>query len=522
MAEEKKYQYGYNPEELEKKIYAPEKREMPWGFFARVVTGQNYDLQQIFVRQGENYSQQNHLNKEVLFYLEAGAAAFTVFDGTGNQHQLKMTAGETLLIPQDFSFQIFAVSDSYFYLFADNSSKLFDVLAAKSFFKKGQTFDRREKWWAENMIETIINKEYTGKKIFFQQGNSSSLHFHCQKTETYFIHSGRLLLRLRAGQGEDRFFILNPGQAITITPGMMHQAGGLKDTVIIEASTHDEDSDSYIVEGEREAMPKLDSLIQRSDSFSTEDLRETNERIKKVPFNNTLSKPYNVLKKKNKSMKLFLDTANLEEIERGLKMGIFSGITTNPSLIAKEPKSNFLDHIKKIVALCRQYGQELPISIEVFETEPQKIVAQAKEFIAVIGYEKLNIKIPIGWTELAAISELSKMGIKINCTCGFNEAQAILAANAGAKYFSLFYGRLKDIGVEPAEVIKRTKELLVGTETEIIMGSIRHMKDLVDSFVAGAHIVTAPLSIFEKMAVHPKTKESVDQFLNEFKQWINQ
>jgi transaldolase len=142
--------------------------------------------------------------------------------------------------------------------------------------------------------------------------------------------------------------------------------------------------------------------------------------------------------------------------------------------------------------------------------------------MTVVDYDQLNIKVPIGWTELAAISELSRAGIKINCTCGFDEAQAILAANAGAKYFSFFYGRMKDINVEPAEVIKRTRGLLEGTDTEIIMGSIRHMKDLVDSFVAGAHIVTAPLSIFEKMAAHPKTKESVDQFLSEFKQWINQ
>ena len=91
----------------------------------------------------------------------------------------------------------------------------------------------------------------------FKKGNKSSLHFHCKKTETYFIHSGKLLLRLRAGQGNDKFFVLKPGQAVDITPGLMHQAGGVEDTAIIEISTRDYDTDSFIVESEFMEMPKL-------------------------------------------------------------------------------------------------------------------------------------------------------------------------------------------------------------------------------------------------------------------------
>ena len=219
-------------------------------------------------------------------------------------------------------------------------------------------------------------------------------------------------------------------------------------------------------------------------------------------------------------MKLFLDTANLEEIEQGLRLGVLSGITTNPALIAKEPKSDFLAHIKKIIELCKKYEQEIPLSIEVFKTEPEEMIKQAKEFISELDYKNLNIKIPIGWQELGVIKELSKNNIKVNCTCGFDEAQAILAANAGAKYFSFFCGRMKDIGVDPFSVIKNTRQLLEGTDTEIIIGSIRHMKDVVDSFLAGAHIVTAPLDILQKMAIHPKTTESVNQFLSDFKNWI--
>ena len=219
-------------------------------------------------------------------------------------------------------------------------------------------------------------------------------------------------------------------------------------------------------------------------------------------------------------MKLFLDTANLEEIEKGLKQGILSGITTNPSLIAKEPKADFLAHIKKIVELCKKYKQEIPLSIEVFQTEPEKMIQQAKDFVAAVDYKNINIKIPIGWQELGVIKELSSLGIKINCTCGFDEAQAVLANSAGARYFSFFCGRMKDAGINPFEVIKRTRQLLEGTDTEIIIGSIRHMEDVVNSFLAGAHIVTAPMNILEKMAVHPKTTESIDGFLKDFSQWI--
>ena len=221
-------------------------------------------------------------------------------------------------------------------------------------------------------------------------------------------------------------------------------------------------------------------------------------------------------------MKLFLDTANLEEIEKGLKQGILSGITTNPSLIAKEPKADYLAHIKQITDLCRKYNQEIPLSIEVFQVEPEKMIEQAKDFVSQLNYSNLVIKIPIGWPELRVIKELSKNNIKVNCTCGFDEAQAILAANAGARYFSFFCGRMKDAGINPFEVIKRARQLFEGTDTEIIIGSIRHMEDVVNSFLAGAHIVTAPLNVLEKMAVHPKTTESIEGFLNDFRHWIGQ
>lgn len=218
-------------------------------------------------------------------------------------------------------------------------------------------------------------------------------------------------------------------------------------------------------------------------------------------------------------MKLFLDTANLNEIEKTLKLGIISGITTNPGLVAKEPKTDYVAHMKKIVELCQKYGQEVPLSMMVVEKDPEKMLAQAKEFAAALSYSNLNIKIPVGLDTLWVVRELEKNNIKVNYTCGMNEAQTILGGLAGATYFSIFHGHIKDLGSDPNEVIKNSKQLLLGTKTEIIAGGVRHMKDAVDAFLAGAHIVTVPYEILEKMAIHPKTLENINRFIDKFNQW---
>ena len=222
-------------------------------------------------------------------------------------------------------------------------------------------------------------------------------------------------------------------------------------------------------------------------------------------------------------MNIFIDTANLNDIEEGLSRGFISGITTNPSLMSKEPKTDFVKHIKNIVDLCKKYDSIIPLSVEVFTEDPKKMISQGNELVKEINYDNINIKIPIGWDELIAIKELSKSGIRVNATCLFNEAQCALAANAGAKYVSLFMGRTKDIGVEPLGVIQNTRLLLddSNTNAEIIIGSIRHERDIIDSFIAGAHIVTADPKFFPKMSSHPQTTKSVEGFMNDFKSWID-
>ena len=222
-------------------------------------------------------------------------------------------------------------------------------------------------------------------------------------------------------------------------------------------------------------------------------------------------------------MKLFLDTANLADIEMALQKGFITGITTNPSLMAKEPKGNYIDHMKKIVELIDKYSNPISLSVEVFAQDKEEIIIQAEELIGEIQYENLSIKVPIGWEELEAIYRLSIEGISVNCTCIFSEAQCMLATNAGARYISIFGNRVKELRGSFTQIIGATRKWLDMnniTKTEIIMGSIRSDIDIVDAQLAGAHIVTAGLPHYIKMSEHPGTTASIDQFMTDFEEWL--
>lgn len=221
-------------------------------------------------------------------------------------------------------------------------------------------------------------------------------------------------------------------------------------------------------------------------------------------------------------MKIFLDSANLQEIEACLKRGILRGITTNPSLLSKEPKGEFLTHVRKIAGLCVQYEQVIPLSVEVFTRHANEMVDQAMQIVDRVDYKNLNVKIPMGWDELEVIHTLSSKGVRVNCTCMFTDAQCMLAANAGASFVSIFFARLKDVGGDPAGVISNVRRLLdlSHSKAEIIAGSIRHERDVMEAQLAGAHIVTAPAVYFSKMTVHPQTTKSIEGFLKDFEAWL--
>lgn len=246
-------------------------------------------------------------------------------------------------------------------------------------------------------------------------------------------------------------------------------------------------------------------------------------------------------------MKLFLDTANLEDIEVALRGGFIRGITTNPSLLAKEPKANYMEHMKKIIELCKKYGGNFSLSVEVFSNDREEMISQAEQFTRVLNYKHLAVKIPVsyrGQDNLSVIKELSDNGVTVNCTACMTPLQLVMAAASGAKYVSIFYNRLRDSGAEekfkderevmlknkiieasdfdPDQVIREARALLTSyPEAEIISGSIRSPLDVKRAALAGSHIVTASLKILRQALSHFKTDESVDGFLRDFASWVS-
>ena len=221
-------------------------------------------------------------------------------------------------------------------------------------------------------------------------------------------------------------------------------------------------------------------------------------------------------------MKIFVDSANLNDIEEALERGFPAGVTTNPTIVSQEERGDFTERIKAIIALLHKYDREIPLSVEVFSSNPVEMLSQAESFIAELGYDPLYVKVPIGWDELAVIRELKSRGVKVNCTCCMSFAQALLAAQAGSDFVSLFYGRIRDHGTDPTEVVRQVRTALAenGVGSEIIVGSIRQVEDITEAFAAGAHIVTVPPKFFREMAWHPKTDEVVKQFLDDFEAWM--
>lgn len=223
-------------------------------------------------------------------------------------------------------------------------------------------------------------------------------------------------------------------------------------------------------------------------------------------------------------MKLFVDSANLVDITDALERGFASGVTTNPSILSKEDKRDYGDHIRDIIDLLTKFGRPMPLSVEVFTTDPEEMVRQAEDFIDQFGhYKHLTIKVPVGWDELRVIAALTERGIAVNATCGMSLNQAMMALNAGARYISIFWGRIRDTGYDAGAVVSDVRELMdrSGSESEIIVGSIRHMMDVNEGMLAGAHIVTVPPQFFPKMCQHPKTDETVAQFVGDFAAWMS-
>ena len=210
-------------------------------------------------------------------------------------------------------------------------------------------------------------------------------------------------------------------------------------------------------------------------------------------------------------MKIFIDTANVNEIREAESWGILSGVTTNPSLIAREGK-DFVEVVKEITSIV-----DGPISAEVISLENEGMVKEAKELIKI--HKNIVIKVPMTIEGLKAVKILSKDGIKTNVTLVFSSGQALLAARAGATYVSPFLGRLDDFGMEGMNLIQEIVTIFnnYGIETEIIAASIRHPMHAINAALSGAHISTIPFKVLQQMTKHPQTDLGIEKFLEDWK-----
>lgn len=214
-------------------------------------------------------------------------------------------------------------------------------------------------------------------------------------------------------------------------------------------------------------------------------------------------------------MKLFLDTANISEIEKGLQWGVISGVTTNPSLVAKEKASSFHEHVKKIAEIVKG-----PVSAEVISTKTDDMIKEARVLSALDS----NIVIKIHMTKdgISATKKLSEEGVPINVTLVFSPQQALLAALAGATYVSPFIGRLDDIGEDGVGLVYDISKLFLVHDfnTQIIAASIRHPRHVFEVAAAGAHIITLPFKVLEQMFNHPLTNIGIKKFLEDWEVYI--
>nr|AFM44653.1 transaldolase [Caldanaerobius polysaccharolyticus] len=210
-------------------------------------------------------------------------------------------------------------------------------------------------------------------------------------------------------------------------------------------------------------------------------------------------------------MKFFIDTANVEEIKEANDLGVISGVTTNPSLVAKEGR-DFIEVIKEIASII-----DGPISAEVISEDHQGMIQEARKLAAI--HNNIVIKIPMTAEGLKAVKALSKEGIKTNVTLIFSANQALLAARAGATYVSPFVGRLDDISTEGMQLIRDIVEIFKNYDisTEIIVASVRHPMHVLKAAKLGAHIATVPYKVIMQMIKHPLTDAGIQRFKEDWK-----
>ena len=209
-------------------------------------------------------------------------------------------------------------------------------------------------------------------------------------------------------------------------------------------------------------------------------------------------------------MKFFVDTANVADIKKANDLGVICGVTTNPSLIAKEGR-DIVSAMKEITEIV-----DGPISAEVLALQCDEMVKEAEELVKI--HKNIVIKLPMCKEGLKAVKILSEKGIKTNVTLIFSAVQALMAARAGATYVSPFVGRLDDIGTVGIDLISQISDIfkIHNMQTEIISASIRHPMHVHESALAGAHIATVPYKVYNQMFNHPLTQSGIEKFVKDY------
>lgn len=214
-------------------------------------------------------------------------------------------------------------------------------------------------------------------------------------------------------------------------------------------------------------------------------------------------------------MKFFIDTANLDQIKEAEALGVLDGVTTNPSLMAKEGITGRENILKHYVAICK--AVEGDVSAEVIATDIDGMIKEGEELAAL--HPQIVVKIPVIEDGIKALKYFSDQGIRTNCTLIFSAGQALLAAKAGATYVSPFIGRLDDISTDGLNLIQEIRDIYDNYDfgTEILAASVRHTMHIIDCAKIGADVMTGPLSSIKGLLKHPLTDSGLAQFLADHK-----
>jgi len=215
-------------------------------------------------------------------------------------------------------------------------------------------------------------------------------------------------------------------------------------------------------------------------------------------------------------VKVFLDSVGLTEIEAAVDRRCVAGVTTNPTFLLEEAGARPLAHLRRVVALLRPLG--LPLMVQVMTMEPGEMLRQVDAIRSALDYRGLVVKVPCGWEELAVIAELDRQGVTVNGTACMTAVQALMAASAGARYVTLFYGKMTDAGIDAAAVVEDVALALrsAPTRCEVVVASIRRAYDVHECMRRGAHAVTVSYRLLPALCEHPKTIEAVQGFAESF------